>query len=57
MNELDIKVTTVYGKGTAMDSREVPVVGCVKVIVVQVATYQGRKLTLDVIIADFPAKL
>ncbi|KAH9304017.1 hypothetical protein KI387_008421, partial [Taxus chinensis] len=29
MNELGIKVT-VYGKCTAMDSREVPVVGCVK---------------------------
>lgn len=33
-NELDIKVTTAYGKCTAMDSREVPVVGCVKGLVV-----------------------
>ncbi|KAH9298019.1 hypothetical protein KI387_029701, partial [Taxus chinensis] len=29
MNELNIKVTT-YGKCNAMDSREVPVFGCVK---------------------------
>ncbi|KAH9321263.1 hypothetical protein KI387_015902, partial [Taxus chinensis] len=39
MNELDIKVTTAYGKCTTMDSREVPVVGCVKGLVVQLAAY------------------
>ncbi|KAH9298556.1 hypothetical protein KI387_030238, partial [Taxus chinensis] len=39
MNELDIKLTIAYGKCTAMDSREVPVVGCVKGLVVQLAAY------------------
>ncbi|KAH9300013.1 hypothetical protein KI387_011596, partial [Taxus chinensis] len=39
MNELNIKVTTSYGKYTTMDSGEVPVVGCVKGLVVQLATY------------------
>ncbi|KAH9315166.1 hypothetical protein KI387_023793 [Taxus chinensis] len=56
MNELDIKVTTAYGKCTAMDSREVPVVGCVKGLVVQLASYPGRNLKLDVVIVDCPAK-
>ncbi|KAH9302428.1 hypothetical protein KI387_014011, partial [Taxus chinensis] len=48
MNELNIKVTTTYGKCTAMDSREVPVVGCVKGLVVQLAVYPGKYLTLNV---------
>ncbi|KAH9306191.1 hypothetical protein KI387_010595, partial [Taxus chinensis] len=39
MNELDIKVTKTYGKRTVMDSREVPVSGCVKGLVVQLAAY------------------
>ncbi|KAH9319545.1 hypothetical protein KI387_021314, partial [Taxus chinensis] len=39
MNELDIKVTKTYGKCTAMDSKQVPVVGCVKGLVVQLAAY------------------
>ncbi|KAH9294979.1 hypothetical protein KI387_038567, partial [Taxus chinensis] len=39
MNELNIKVTTAYGKFTAMDSIEVPVVGCVKGLVVQLVAY------------------
>ncbi|KAH9290843.1 hypothetical protein KI387_034960, partial [Taxus chinensis] len=56
MNELGIKVTTAYGKCTSMDSREVPVVGCVKYLVVQLASYPGRNLKLDVVIVDCPAK-
>ncbi|KAH9324883.1 hypothetical protein KI387_005061, partial [Taxus chinensis] len=39
MNELDIKVTPKYGKCTTMESKEVPVVGCVKCLVVQLAAY------------------
>ncbi|KAH9316913.1 hypothetical protein KI387_018682, partial [Taxus chinensis] len=39
MNELNIKVIVAYGKCTAMDSREVPVVGCVKGLVVQLVAY------------------
>ncbi|KAH9293098.1 hypothetical protein KI387_041698, partial [Taxus chinensis] len=38
MNELDIKVTTEYGK-CAKDSREVLVVGSVKGLVVQIVAY------------------
>ncbi|KAH9294171.1 hypothetical protein KI387_040623, partial [Taxus chinensis] len=56
MNELDLKVTTAYGKCTAMDSREVPVVGCVKGLIVQLAAYLGKNLKLDVVIVDCPAK-
>ncbi|KAH9295238.1 hypothetical protein KI387_038826 [Taxus chinensis] len=56
MNELNIKVTTTYGKCTAMDSREVPVVGCVKGLVVQLAAYPGKNLKLDVVVVDCPAK-
>ncbi|KAH9298392.1 hypothetical protein KI387_030074, partial [Taxus chinensis] len=56
MNELDIKVTTTYGKFTTMYSREVLVVGCVKGLVVQLAPYLGKNLKLDVVIFDFPAK-
>ncbi|KAH9330726.1 hypothetical protein KI387_002834, partial [Taxus chinensis] len=39
MNELNIKVIIAYGNCTTMDSREVPVVGCVKGLVVQLAAY------------------
>ncbi|KAH9321588.1 hypothetical protein KI387_016227, partial [Taxus chinensis] len=39
MNELNIKVIAAYGKFTIMDSREVPVVGCVKGLVVQLVAY------------------
>ncbi|KAH9291178.1 hypothetical protein KI387_043631, partial [Taxus chinensis] len=56
MNELGIKVITTYGKCIAMDSREVPVVGCVKDLVVQLASYPGENLKLDVVIVDCPAK-
>lgn len=34
INEVDIKVIATYGKCNTMDSREVPVVGCVKDLVV-----------------------
>ncbi|KAH9330935.1 hypothetical protein KI387_003043, partial [Taxus chinensis] len=39
MNELNIKVTIAYGKHSTMDSRVVPVVGCVKGLVVQLEAY------------------
>ncbi|KAH9291061.1 hypothetical protein KI387_044632, partial [Taxus chinensis] len=56
MNELDIKLKVAYGKCTAMDSREVLIVGCVKGLVVQLAAYSGKNLKLDVVIVDYPAK-
>ncbi|KAH9289792.1 hypothetical protein KI387_033909, partial [Taxus chinensis] len=39
MNELNIKVTTAYGKCIVMDSREVLVVGCVKGLMVGLVAY------------------
>ncbi|KAH9320391.1 hypothetical protein KI387_044491, partial [Taxus chinensis] len=39
MNEINIKVIGAYGKCTAMESREVPVVGCMKGLVVQLIAY------------------
>ncbi|KAH9312345.1 hypothetical protein KI387_027380, partial [Taxus chinensis] len=48
MNELNIKVTRAYGKCTAMDSRYVPILGCVKGLVVKLAAYLGKNLKLDV---------
>ncbi|KAH9318946.1 hypothetical protein KI387_020715, partial [Taxus chinensis] len=39
MNDLNIKVTVAYGMCTAMEFREVLVVGCVKGLVVQLAAY------------------
>ncbi|KAH9303231.1 hypothetical protein KI387_014814, partial [Taxus chinensis] len=56
MNKLDIKVKVAYGSCTAMDSREVSVVGCVKGLVVQLETYPGKNLKLDVVIFDIPTK-
>ncbi|KAH9312300.1 hypothetical protein KI387_027335, partial [Taxus chinensis] len=56
MNELNIKVMTSYGKCTTMDLREVLVVGCVKGLVVQLATYPGTNLILNVAIVDCPTK-
>ncbi|KAH9326649.1 hypothetical protein KI387_006827, partial [Taxus chinensis] len=47
MNELNVKVTTTYEKCTDMDSREVPLVGFVKGLVVQLAASLGRNLKLD----------
>ncbi|KAH9308625.1 hypothetical protein KI387_036536, partial [Taxus chinensis] len=52
MNDLDIKVKIAYGKCTAMDSREMLVVGCLKGLVVQLAAYPGKNLKLDVVIVD-----
>lgn len=56
MNELNIKGTKYYGKCNKMDSREVPVLGCVKGLVVQLVAYSGKNLKLDVAIVDCPAK-
>ncbi|KAH9289665.1 hypothetical protein KI387_033782, partial [Taxus chinensis] len=56
MNELDLKVIATYGKCAAMDSREVPIVGCVKGLVVQLVAYPGKNLKLDVVIVDYAAK-
>ncbi|KAH9297619.1 hypothetical protein KI387_029301, partial [Taxus chinensis] len=39
MNDLNIKVTTTYGKCTTMESIDVPVVGCVKGLLVKLAAY------------------
>ncbi|KAH9308430.1 hypothetical protein KI387_036341, partial [Taxus chinensis] len=56
MNELNIKVTNFFGKFTAMDSREVPVIGYIKGMVVQLAAYLGKCLTMNVVIVDCLAK-
>ncbi|KAH9289577.1 hypothetical protein KI387_033694, partial [Taxus chinensis] len=56
INELNMKVTTSYGKCTTIDSREVPMVGCVKGLVVQLVDYLGINLTMDVVIVDCLAK-
>ncbi|KAH9311631.1 hypothetical protein KI387_026666, partial [Taxus chinensis] len=56
MNELNIKVIAAYGKCTIMDSREVPILGCVKGFLVQLAAYLGKNSKLNVVIVDFPAK-
>ncbi|KAH9323752.1 hypothetical protein KI387_018391, partial [Taxus chinensis] len=39
-----------------LDLREVLVLGCVKVLVVQLAAYPGKNLKLDVVIVNFPTK-
>lgn len=56
MNEINIKVITAFGKCTAMDSREVQVIGYVNGLVVQLATSLGKCLTMNVVIVDYPAK-
>lgn len=56
MNGMDIKVRETYGKCTAMDSREVLVVRCVKGSVVQLTSYLGKNLKLNVFIVYCPAK-
>ncbi|KAH9315790.1 hypothetical protein KI387_024417, partial [Taxus chinensis] len=45
-----------YGKCIAMEFKEVSVVGCVKGLVVQITSYLGNNLKIDVVILDCPTK-
>lgn len=56
MNELNIKVTKTFGKCTFMDSRKVLVIGYVQGLVVQLTSYPGMYLNMNVVTMDCPTK-
>ncbi|KAH9289420.1 hypothetical protein KI387_033537, partial [Taxus chinensis] len=56
MNDMDLKIIEAYGKYISMDLREIPVVGCVKGLIMKLVAYPGNNLKLDVVIVDYSAK-
>lgn len=54
MKSLGLKVDTPHGRCQAMDSREVPVTGTIKVFPYKLVAYLDKQLTMSVLVVDIP---